>query len=130
MADDEMNLADEIARTGRLEVTRARQTASEWARWAVRLHLLAADMPAVGPEPKYMADDGIEAFLPFYIGGSDVTRMRARLTRVLRDADAVTGAWLRASTDVTDGSLAALRQVDADPIHYDSLNGLVGEAHG
>lgn len=128
MTDDENQLADEIARTGRLEVTRAEQTASEWARWAIRLHRLAADMPAAGPEPKYMADDGIEAFLPFYISGADVmTRMRARLTGVLRDADAVMGAWLRAATDVTEGAQAALHHVDADPVHFESLKVPGGE---
>lgn len=128
MADEmpEPDLADEIARVGRTEVTRANENAARWAQWAVKVHQLIEDMPSVGAAPEYLADDGIVAHLSFHVGHADAVRMEGRLTQVLRDADAITGAWHRAAVDVMAQSHMALRQVDADPEHFAALRG--GEA--
>lgn len=120
-AEEWRALADEIAKTGRLEITRAERTASQWAIWASNVHRLAGEMPAAGPEPHFMAEDGGDGFIPFHIGAYDRVRMKDSLIEVLRSADAVMGAWIRAATDLDERVRAALGEVDADPEHYASL---------
>lgn len=120
-AEELRSLADEIARTGRLEITRSHRTASDWHAWASDMHRLASEMPALGARPSYMADDGIDTAVRFYIGTDDAQRINEALQVVLRTADAITGAWLRAATDLAERVHDALREVDADPEHFASL---------
>ncbi len=129
VADETPDLAEEIARIGRTELVRAEENAARWAQWAVRVHQLIEDMPSVGPDPRYLADDGVEAFdVPFHVGVEDRVRMEKFLTRVLRDADAIVGAWHRAAVDVMAQSHMALRNVEADERHFVTLRG--GESRG
>lgn len=126
---DGPDLADEIAKLGRLETTRADHLAAAWSQWAGRVHRLLQEMPVIWPTPKYLMDDGEQTRVPWRLSEADVTRIRGRLVQVMRDADAVAGAWQRASVDVTEASHAALRDVDADPHHFASLRG-GGESRG
>lgn len=120
-AEELRSLADEIAKTGRLEITRAEVHASRWAVWASQLHRLVGEMPEIGASPSYMAEDGMSMGVAFHIGTEDAQVMKQALIEVIRTADAVMGAWIRAATDLDDHVRAALREADADPEHYASL---------
>jgi hypothetical protein len=120
-AEDLRSLADEIAKTGRLEITRAERIASQWAVWSSEVHRVVGEMPAIGASPSYMAEDGMSMGVRFHIGTEDAQLMKQALIEVIRTADAVMGAWIRATTDLDEHVRAALREADADPEHYASL---------
>jgi hypothetical protein len=120
-AEELRSIADEIAKTGRLEITRAELTASRWAAWASKVHRLVDEMPAIGASPSYMAEDGRPMGVRFHIDTEDAQLMKQALIEVTRTADAVMGAWIRAATDLDGHVRSALGQVDADPEHYASL---------